>query len=301
MRSDAHARAIETRNLTKYYGKSRGIIDLNLQLAEGEIFGFIGPNGAGKTTTIRLLLNFIFPTSGSASILGLDCVKQSSEIKRLIGYLPGEAYYYGEMRVKDLLDYSGRFYGRDCTRRAKELAEAFDLNLETRIENLSLGNRRKVGIVQALLHSPRLLILDEPTSGLDPLVQKRFFEVLLEENKRGVTIFFSSHVLSEVQRFCHRVAIIKEGRILRVDEITALREQQFKKVSVTFKDPSEEFNVQLKGIRDLARENGTYRFLYGGDVDFLLKELAKKDVENLWLEEPALEDVFLHYYEGGDR
>lgn len=185
-----------------------------------------GCNGAGKTTTIRLLLNFIFPTRGRARIFGMDCVEKSREIKRQVGYLPGEVGYYGDMRVKDLLAYSERFYGKDCSGRGRELAEALDLDLEARIENLSLGNKKKVGIAQALLHSPRLLILDEPTGGLDPLIQKRFFDLLGAENRRGVTIFFSSHVLSEVQKFCHRVGIIKEGRILRVGDIERLRGQQ---------------------------------------------------------------------------
>lgn len=292
---------LETENLTKYYGKSRGIVDVNLQLSEGEVFGFIGPNGAGKTTTIRLLLNFIFPTRGRARVFGLDCVERSKEIKRQVGYLPGEVGYYGDMRVKDLFAYSERFYGRDCSGRYRKLAEALDLNLDARIENLSLGNKKKVGIVQALLHSPRLLILDEPTSGLDPLVQKRFFDLLGEENRRGVTIFFSSHVLSEVQRFCHRVGIIKEGRILRVDDIETLRGQQFKKVSVTLKDPSQEFSIQLPGVRDFVNDNGTYRFLFNGDVDALIKELAGRGVANLYLEEPALEEVFMHYYGEEER
>ena len=259
------------------------------------------PNGAGKTTTIRLLLNFIFPTRGRARVFGLDCVERSKEIKRQVGYLPGEVGYYGDMRVKDLFAYSERFYGRDCSGRYRKLAEALDLNLEARIENLSLGNKKKVGIVQALLHSPRLLILDEPTSGLDPLVQKRFFDLLGEENRRGVTIFFSSHVLSEVQRFCHRVGIIKEGRILRVDDIETLRGQQFKKVSVTLKDPSQEFSIQLPGVRDFVNDNGTYRFLFNGDVDALIKELAGRGVANLYLEEPALEEVFMHYYGEEER
>lgn len=288
---------VETENLTKYYGKSRGIVDVNLQLREGEIFGFIGPNGAGKTTTIRLLLNFIFPTRGRARIFGMDCVEESREIKRQVGYLPGEAGYYGDMRVKDFLGYAESFYGRGCRQRTRDLVEALDLNPDARIEDLSLGNKKKVGIVQALLHSPRLLILDEPTSGLDPLIQKRFFDLLTEENRRGVTIFFSSHVLSEVQKFCHRVGIIKEGRLLRVDQIEALRGQEFKRVTVTLRDPAEELSVPLQGVRDFVRENGTYRFLFNGDVDALIKELARHGVANLYLEEPALEEVFMHYYE----
>lgn len=288
---------VETENLTKYYGKSRGIIDLNLKLSEGEIFGFIGPNGAGKTTTIRLLLNFIFPTRGSARIFGMDCVKESREIKKHVGYLPGEVAYYGELRVRQLLDYSASFYPGRCSERARELAQALDLDLETRVEDLSTGNKKKVGIVQALLHSPRLLILDEPTSGLDPLIQRRFFELLKEENERGVTIFFSSHVLSEVQKLCHRVGIIKEGRLLKVDDVEAIRRQQVKKVAVSFRDDGQAFDLALPGVKDLVRENGTYRFLFDGEVDLLIKALATKDVENLWIEEPTLEEVFIHYYQ----
>ena len=211
--------AIQTRKLTKYYGRARGIIDVDLDIREGEIFGFIGPNGAGKSTTIRTLLNFIFPTSGTASIFGMDCFRDSSRIKKENGYLPSEVNYYDDMNVSDLLDYSASFYGKDCSGRIKELAGIFEVEVNRKIEDLSTGNRKKVAIVQALLHEPRLLILDEPTGGLDPLMQNRFFDVLKDENSKGVTIFFSSHILSEVQKMCDRVAIIREGRILRVERI----------------------------------------------------------------------------------
>jgi len=182
---------IEVNHLTKYYGKARGIIDVSFQVAEGEIFGFIGPNGAGKSTTIRLLLSLIYPTSGSATIFGKDCIKYGPELRQDIGYLPSEVFYYERMKVIDLLKYSASFYDKDCTQRMHELAELMELELNRRIEDLSYGNKKKVGIVQGLLHSPKLLFLDEPTAGLDPLMQRKFFDLIREENERGVTVFFS--------------------------------------------------------------------------------------------------------------
>jgi ABC-2 type transport system ATP-binding protein len=203
---------IEINQLTKSYGQSRGIINVSFNVEQGEIFGFIGPNGAGKSTTIRTLLSLIYPTSGSAKIFGMDHIKHATEIKKEIGYLPSEVFYYDKMRVIDLLKYSASFYKKDCTKRMKELIEIMDINPQKKIDDLSFGNKKKVGIIQGLQHEPKLVILDEPTSGLDPLMQQRFFDLLLEENKKGTTIFFSSHILSEVQRLCNRVAIIKEGQ-----------------------------------------------------------------------------------------
>ena len=287
---------LETLGLTKYYGKSRGIIDVNLRLSEGEIFGFIGPNGAGKTTTIRCLLNFIFPTKGTARIFGMDAVERTKEIKRIVGYLPGEVAYYGELRVRDLLEYSSRFYGKDCVRRGKELADVLELETDRRIETLSLGNKKKIGVVQALMHEPRLLILDEPTSGLDPLMQRRFYEILLEENRKGVTVFLSSHVLSEVQKLCNRVAILREGRVLRVEQVEELRRRQLLKVQVTFADPGAAMPA-LDGVMDPEREGDTQRFVFSGDVDSLVKALAQTNLRGLRLEEPTLEEIFMHYYE----
>ena len=220
--------AIETTNLTKYYGDNKGISNLNLSVNSGEIFGFIGPNGAGKSTTIRTLLNFIFPSGGSAKIFGLDSVKQTKEIKKLIGYVPSEVNYYDDMKVKELFQYSAKFYDGNFGERIKQLTSIFQLDDNKVVSDLSLGNKKKVAIIQALIHQPKLLILDEPTSGLDPLMQNKFFEVLKEENQKGMTIFFSSHNLSEVQKICDRVAIIKNGEIIQIEEIEKLKNKNYK-------------------------------------------------------------------------
>lgn len=290
-------KAIEIRNLTKSYGKSRGIIDLNMNIDEGEIFGFIGPNGAGKSTTIRTLLNFIHPDSGSAKIFGMDCVRESARIKADVGYLPSEVNYYDDMRVKELLIYSAKFYNKDCSKRINELADIFDLDLSKKIDSLSFGNKKKVGIVQALLHEPKLIIMDEPTSGLDPLMQKNFFEVLRQENKKGVTIFFSSHILSEVEKLCNRVAIIKEGRILKIEEIEKLKQNKFKKIEVEFKKAEDADSINLDGIKNMKVSNHNVEFLYSGEICKVLKCISEIEVENVWIEEPSLEEVFMHYYE----
>lgn len=287
---------IDIRNLTKYYNKkSRGIIDLSFSIEEGEIFGFIGPNGAGKSTTIRTLLNFIYPTSGSATILGMDVVKETKAIRQKVGYLASEVNYYDDMKVIDLLNYSADFYNKG-KERAKELAERLDLDLSKRIEDLSFGNRKKVGIVQALLHEPKLLILDEPTSGLDPLVQNTFFEILEEERKKGVTVFFSSHILSEVQRMCDRVAIIKEGKLVKVETIDNLTKNRVKKVTLTL-EASENIDIKLKGIVKKELKGKTLTLLFGGDMKELIGTLNALDFKDVLIEEPSLEEVFMHYYE----
>ncbi|MCR3922575.1 MAG: ABC transporter ATP-binding protein [Firmicutes bacterium] len=287
--------AIETKALTKYYGKSRGIMDVDLTVKEGEIFGFIGPNGAGKSTMIRILLNFIFPTSGWAKVLGMDAIKNTELIKRQVGYLPGEVDYYDDMSAGELLHYSGRFYKKDYTKNLQELIELFELDIKKNIHSLSLGNKKKVAIIQALLHEPKLLILDEPTGGLDPLMQQRFFTRLQEENKKGTTIFFSSHVLSEVQKLCHRVAIIKEGRIIKVEDMEALRNNQFRNVRINFAETVPKLNIP--GIISSRQENHTLHMFFNGDVNELVRALGQHQLNGLWLEEPTLEDVFLHYYE----
>lgn len=290
---------IETVNLSKYYGKARGIEKVSLRVEEGEIFGFIGPNGAGKSTTIRTLLNYIFPSAGSASIFGLDIVKHSREIRAQVGYLPGEVDYYDDMKAGELLAYAASFYRLDCTDRIRELLDIFDLDPAKPVYSLSLGNKKKLGIIQSLLHRPRLLILDEPTSGLDPLMQKRFYEVLREENKNGTTIFFSSHVLSEVQRLCTRVAIIREGEILKIEEMEQLRSNRFRRVRVAL--GAGEQNLQIPGVIHGAQENGIWELLYKGDINELIRALTEYRLENLWLEEPTLEEVFMHYYEKEGR
>jgi ABC-2 type transport system ATP-binding protein len=287
---------IEINNLTKTYGKARGISNISFQVKEGEIFGFIGPNGAGKSTTIRTLLSLIYPTSGSATIFGKDCIQFAPEIKKDIGYLPSEVFYYDNMKVKDLLKYSASFYKKDCSKRMLELAEIMELDLNKKVDDLSLGNKKKVGIIQGLLHEPKLLILDEPTSGLDPLMQQRFFELLEEENKKGATILFSSHILSEVQRLCDRVAIIKEGKIVTVEKISTLKENTYKKFKVEIKNPLPTDYFNINGIHNLETKDHVTSFLYKGNINSVLKKISDIEINNLWIEEPDLEEIFMHYY-----
>ncbi len=287
---------IEAQNLTKYYGKARGIIDVTFQVEEGEIFGFIGPNGAGKTTTIRLFLGLIFPTRGSARIFGRDAIREGPEIRRDVGYLPSEVFYYEGMKVIDVLRYAASFYPGDHTRRIYELAEYMELDLDRRVDELSYGNKKKVGIVQGLLHKPKVLFLDEPTLGLDPLMQRKFFDLIREENARGVTVFFSSHILSEVQRLCNRVGIIREGRIVEISDIRTLQQHSYKKVKVTAKDLDPK-RFQLPGVADLKAENDTVRFYFKGDINEMLEIIAAMRVQDLTIEDPTLEEIFMHYYE----
>lgn len=287
---------IETKKLTKYYGKSRGIIDVDLSIEEGEIFGFIGPNGAGKSTTIRLLLSLIKPSSGNATIFGLDCQRDYQEIHKEIGYLPSEVFYYDNMRVKDLLNYSASFYKKDCKAKIKELASRLDLDLNMKIDNLSYGNKKKVGIVQGLLHSPKLIILDEPTGGLDPLMQQTFFDILKEENERGATVLFSSHILSEVQKLCDRVAIIKEGKIVRIDTMASLKENTYLKVSIDTEVPLTE-SFKDDHMLNFTVVDGNTSFLYNGNVNDLMHKLTQLNLLHINLTEPDLEEIFMHYYE----
>ncbi len=287
---------IEVNNLTKYYGKARGIVDVSFKVDDGEIFGFIGPNGAGKSTTIRLFLSLIYPTSGDARIFGKDVIKSGPEIRQQIGYLPSEVFYYEGMKVLDLLKYSASFYDRDCTSRLYELAGIMELDLKRRIDDLSYGNKKKVGIVQGLLHSPKLIVLDEPTAGLDPLMQQKFFNLIKEENQRGATVFFSSHILGEVQRMCSRVAIIKEGSIINIQDIKTLQKDNYKKIRVVADGlDSKKFN--LSGISNLTQENGELRFFFKGDINQITRVLSSLQISDVVIEEPTLEEIFIHYYE----
>ena len=287
---------IEVDHLTKYYGKSRGIVDVSFNEVEGEIFGFIGPNGAGKSTTIRLLLSLIHPTSGSARVFGKDVVSQGPEIRQDIGYLPSDVFYYEGMKVIDLLKYSASFYKGDSTKRMKELSELMELDLNRRISDLSYGNKKKVGIVQGLLHSPKLLFLDEPTAGLDPLMQHKFFDLIREENARGVTVFFSSHILGEVQRLCTRVGIIREGKIVEISNIRALQQNNYKKVSV-MADGLNMTDFELPGVTNLQTEDHMVHFFFKGDINTVLQKLSGIQVADVTIEEPTLEEIFMHYYE----
>ncbi len=284
--------AIRTESLTKYYGKTRGIIGLNLSVEQGECFGFIGPNGAGKSTTIRTLLGLISPTSGKASVLGKDILTEKEAILRETGYLPSEALFYSGMKVKDIIKLSADLRGMDCSKEAGILCERLSLDVSRKVDELSFGNRKKVAIVCAFQSKPTLLILDEPTGGLDPLMQKEFFDIVRERNNEGATIFLSSHILSEVQHNCTRAAVIREGKIIACGSVEDLAKSSARRVSVLGRvDLS-----GLEGIRDLKEGDGTASFLYSGDMSRLLSRLAEGDVRDLSVSEPDLEEIFLHYY-----
>ena len=288
---------IEIKNLTKYYGKHKGIENVTFDVEQGEIFGFIGPNGAGKSTTIRTLLSLIYPTSGSATIFGKDCIEFGHEIRKEIGYLPSEVFYYENMKVIDVLKYSASFYPKVDLKRIESLSKAMDLDLNKRIEDLSYGNKKKVGIVQGLLHEPKLIILDEPTSGLDPLMQQKFFDLILEENKKGATVLFSSHILTEVQKLCTRVAIIKEGKIVKVENINDMRNSTYKKVTVESDVVDLEKRFVMDGVTNMKREDTEINFLYKGDINKIIEVLHGVNVINILIEEPTLEEIFMHYYQ----
>ncbi len=287
---------IETNNLTKYYGKSKGIENVNFTVKEGEIFGFIGPNGAGKSTTIRTLLGLIFPTSGSATIFGKDCIEKGHEVRRDIGYLPAEIFFYDKMKVRDLLNYSASFFEGEYSQRIEMLAKMMELDLNRKIEDLSYGNKKKVGIVQGLLHSPKLIMLDEPTGGLDPLMQKKFFELIREENQKGATIFFSSHILSEVQHLCDRVAIIKDGSIIQVEDISTLQKNTYKKIMIKGENLLKE-TFKFQGVTNLTMEEHTLKFFFKGDINRIKDIIQPYKIADLLIEDPTLEEIFMHYYE----
>lgn len=287
---------IEIKNLTKTYGKSRGIENVNLKVNKGEIFGFIGPNGAGKSTTIKLLLNIIFPTSGEAKILNLDCVADTVKIKESIGYVPSEVRYYDNMKVQEIIDYAKSFRKNADSDYINELCKLFDVELEKNISELSLGNKKKVAIVQALLHKPKVLILDEPTNGLDPLIQQKLFATLLRVKEEGTTIFLSSHNLTEVEEFCDRVAIIKEGKIIDVRNISDFAHKKIKRVTVKLSENVQEELVSI-GAENLEKDKNSFTFNYNGDINKLLSVVGKYKLEDLIIEEKKLSEAFMSYYE----
>lgn len=289
--------AIQTEGLTKFYGSSRGILDLDLTVQEGEFYGFIGPNGAGKSTTIRTLLGLIRKTRGSARVLGMDIAKEKEQILAETGYLPSEAVFYPDMRGRDLIRLSADLHRKDCKKTSEELCERLQLDPSRRIGELSFGNRKKLAVICALQHNPRLCILDEPTGGLDPLMQREFFEIIRERNRQGMTVFLSSHILSEIQRFCSRAAIIREGRIIASGSVEELARTNAKRISIRGSfDPS-----GLPDVRDLQRSDDTVSFLYGGDINLLLARLGKDPILDLTISEPDLEEIFLHYYTKGEE
>ncbi|MCH8909255.1 MAG: ABC transporter ATP-binding protein [Chloroflexi bacterium] len=288
--------AISTAGLTKFYGEHRGVIDVNLEIREGEVFGLLGPNGAGKTTCIRLFLDFIHPTSGSATILGLDSRADSVRIRQDTGYLPGEFVTYKKLTVLDLLTYFANLRGGNLGR-AKTLADRFDLDLSRKIGELSRGNRQKVGLVQAFMSDPRLLILDEPTSALDPLLQQEFHRLVLEEAAAGKTLFISSHMLSEVEIICDRVGIIREGSLVTVEEVSALRKRALTRVEIEFNDPVSTADFEaLEGVTDVVVSDHRLTCSVTGSVDSLIKAAARHTVNRIESAQPGLEEVFLAYY-----
>ena len=289
--------AVRTISLTKYYGKSRGIKDINLAVPEGDFFGFIGPNGAGKSTTIRTLLGLISPSSGTAEIFGQDIRGHKDKILSDIGYMPSEANFYPAMKVREVIRFSAELRGRDCSVEAARLCERLELDTGKKIGALSLGNRKKVSIVCALQHKPKLCIFDEPTSGLDPLMQREFYAILEERNAQGATIFLSSHVLSEVQRHCRHAAVIREGEILVVDSMEHLGKTRAKRVTLRGVDAP----PALEGIRDVKKGGDAVNFLYSGSPEVLLNALAALPLTDVTITEPDLEEIFMHYYREGEK
>jgi len=289
---------IKTKDLTKYYGKSRGIEKLNLEVNQGEIFGFIGPNGAGKSTTVRTLLNLIFPTSGQGKIFDLDIVKDTVKIRKDVGYVPAEVHFYSDMIVKDFIQYSTKFYCKDYQDFMEELAQKLELDLSRKIGDLSSGNKKKVAIVIAMVFKPKLLIFDEPTSGLDPLIQSKFFQLLKDAKKDGTTIFFSSHVLSVVQKICDRVGIIKEGQLIKVEKISQILKTKAKNIRIVSEELELEKTDDMKNFKHI---NDTYYFTYTGDISDLLNQIKASKIDDMSMTEPSLDEVFLHYYKAEEQ
>ena len=288
---------IEIEHLTKFYGKNRGVNDLSLSVNEGEVFGFIGPNGAGKSTTIRAMLGLIAPTSGSVKLFGQSVRRGDASALREVGYMPAEAAFYRGMRVSEVISLSAKLRRVDCAAEARRLCDRLQLDVRRRVEELSLGNRKKVSIVCALQHKPALCLLDEPTSGLDPLIQEAFFDLLEERHAAGGTIFLSSHVLGEVQRHCQRAGVIREGQLIACDRVENLSRTRARRVTLHGVN-----SLALPGMRDVQSEKRSLRFLYDGDMAALISALQGLPVDDMTISEPPLEEIFLHFYEeGGDR
>lgn len=286
---------LKVKNLTKYYGDTLGVKNVSFELNEGEIFGFIGPNGAGKSTTIRSILNLINKTSGEVYFDGKILDKNDIEIKKSIGYLPSEINLYDDLTVKEMLDFHEKFYDKDLSKRRKELVKRLKLDEKKKVENLSLGNSKKLGIVLAFMHEPKLLILDEPTSGLDPIIQQEFFSLLKEEKQKGTTILYSTHVLNEISKICDRVGIIKSGKLLKVEPINQLLDKSLS--YVTLSSDSCEKIIKKLNIEVISHEDNTIKFKNTIEVNKLIKILSNYNISKLYIEQASLDDVFLHYYE----
>lgn len=285
---------LEIKNLTKYYKDVIGVKELSLELYEGEIFGFIGPNGAGKSTTIRSVMNLINKTEGTVLLNGVELTNNNTQLKELIGYLPSEISVYEDLTVKEMLDYHEAFYKKRIHKKRNELVKRLKLDESKKIEDLSLGNLKKLGIVLAFMHQPKLLILDEPTSGLDPIMQQTFYDILREEKEKGTTIFYSTHILNEVSKICDRVGIIKDGTLLKVESIEELKTKNLTRVIIE-SDDIENIQKDLK-LENALIDGNTIKFKNTLAIDLLIKKLSKYKIDKLLIEEAMLEDIFLHYY-----
>ena len=292
---------INTQGLTKFYGRHRGLVDLNLEVQVGEVVGYLGPNGSGKTTTIRLLLDFIRPTEGRAEIFGMDTRAHSVDIRRRVGYLPGELETYDSLTGRELLTHFANLRGGVDWKYTETLVERLELDLSRPLRTLSKGNRQKVGLIQAFMHQPELLLLDEPTSGLDPLMQQEFYRMAREATAEGRTVFLSSHVLAEVERIADRVGIIREGRLVLEEEVATLKAKALRQLEIHFAEPvPKEAFRGLPGVRDVRVENSVVYCTIEGSIDTLIKVAAKFEVTNITSQEPDLEEIFLAYYGEGD-
>ena len=290
--------AIKTQGLTKDYGGGRGLFDLDLEVTDGEVFGYLGPNGAGKSTTIRLLMGFIHATRGSASILGLDSMRESVAVKRLVGYMPGELPQFGGLRGRDIAGHFGALRGGVDQARVKEITERLDLDLGLKYRQYSTGNKRKLGILLAFMHRPKLLVLDEPSSGLDPLNQQELFKLVREAQAAGATVLLSSHVLSEVEHVCQRVGIIRRGKLVKVARLEDLHEIRVRRVEVEFSgDAQPQLFRALPGVENLESNHRRVTFTVRGSFEPVADVLAGHHVVNLASHEPTLEEMFLEYYE----
>jgi ABC-2 type transport system ATP-binding protein len=291
------ADVVLTEQLTKSYGGSRGVVDLSFGVEPGEVFGYLGPNGAGKTTTIRTLLDLIRPTSGRAEVFGLDAREGRAEIHRRTGYLPAELTLDPKLTGGEILSYLAALRGGVDHAYVSDLAQRLDCDLSVRVHSLSHGNRQKVGLIQAFMHKPELLVLDEPTQGLDPLVQRTFHELIAEVRKEGRTVFLSSHVMPEVERLCDRVAILREGRLVAVEDVGDLKARALRTIAIHFARPVDSAAfASLPGVRDVKEEGDTLVITVTGHLDPVVKLAARFEVVSLTSHEPSLEDAFLAFY-----
>lgn len=287
--------AIEIKNLTKNYGRQRGIENINLEIPKGIVYGFIGPNGAGKSTTIKCIMNMIRKNSGEIIINGKKVENKNYEVKQEIGYLPSEIHLYEDLTVQKLLKYSASFYKKDCTQKTEKLVKRLEIDINKKIEELSLGNLKKVGITLALMHDPQFIIMDEATSGLDPLMQEEFYKILEEEKSEGKTIFFSSHILNEVKRICDKVAIIKEGKIVKIEDIESLEDTNIIKVKIEAEE-IEKLEKELEIEQVITKQENKIEFLYSKEINSLIEKISKYKISKLLIQEIDMEEIFMHYY-----